>query len=343
MTARFPDAAVLAFAPNRVVLGVGPFTRAGHRLPDRPAFYAPDFFLDDPAPWHHPAEWRELSLDELRRQVGPERTMPALEWQAPDRAAYETTFAEIGRRLGDGTLLKAVPVVATGACLETDDPDLGPALLARASAMPAGSALYGLWTDGTGVVGATPEHLFRRNADGTISTIAVAGTYPPGESDALRADPKELAEHRSVVEDITSQLAPLGAVSTGPLDVLELPHMTHLKTDITLTPAGVVTFEELVRTLHPTAALGLAPRDADGALRRQLLDVTGGRGRFGAPFGFEWPDGRAICLVAIRNVQWHDRQLSIVVGGGVITESRLDREWQELELKQRAVRRMLGL
>ncbi len=343
MTPKFRDAAVLACAPNRVVLGVGPFTRAGHRLPERPAFYAPDFFLDDPAPWHHPAEWRELSLDELRREVGAERAMPVLEWQAPDRAAYETTFAEIGRRLAGGTLHKAVPVVAAAACLEADDPDLGPALLARAAAMPPGSAIYGLWSDGMGVVGATPEHLFRRNADGTISTVAVAGTYPPGASDALRADPKELAEHRSVVDDITSQLAPLGAVTTGPLDVLELPHMAHLKTDIALAPSRAVTFEELVRTLHPTAALGLAPRDADGTLRRGLLDVEGGRGRFGAPFGFEWPDGRAICLVAIRNVQWSDRRLSIVVGGGVIAESRLEREWQELELKQRSVRRMLGL
>lgn len=341
MTDRLPNAAVLQFAPDRAVLAVGPFTEAAHRDPARPAFYAPDFFLDDPAPWKHPAEWRELGLAELRALV-PAPHLPAVEWQGADRAAYERMFGEIMGRIERGTLTKAVPVSAGRGCLDADAPALGPTLLARALDSMPESSVYGLWSERAGIVGATPEHLFRIARDGIVHTVAVAGTYPAGEGAALRADHKELAEHRSVVDDIAGQLAPLGNVTVGTLDVLELPHMTHLTTDLTLVPRTAVPFERLVRTLHPTAALGMAPR-ARSVAELRALDPTGTRRRFGAPFGVEWPDGRAVCLVAIRNVQWEGRDVILAVGGGVVGASRVEREWDELALKRDSVRRMFGL
>jgi menaquinone-specific isochorismate synthase len=155
-------------------------------------------------------------------------------------------------------------------------------------------------------------------------------------------DPKEVAEHQSVVEDIATALAPLGSVQVGARELLCLPLLTHFKTDLTLHPRDAVGFDQLVRVLHPTAALGVAPRDAAPHLLRRL-DPDGGRGRFGAPFGVEWPDGRAACLVAIRNVQWRGREVTLGAGGGVIDQSRLETEWMELALKREAVKRMLGL
>lgn len=341
MTDTLTTAAVVQIAPDRAVLGLGPFTARAHRDPTAAALYAPDFFLDDPAPWKHPTAWREVGLAELRDLLS-DADVPGIEWQGADRAAYERMFAEIMRRIETGMLTKAVPVSAGRGCFSADVPTVGAALLARAIDSMPGSSVYGLWDERTGIVGATPEHLFRIERDGVIHTVAVAGTYPRGQGAALRADQKELAEHQSVVDDIAGQLAPLGEVTTGTLDVLELPHMTHLTTDLTVLPHNPVPFERLVRTLHPTAALGMAPR-ARRAEELRTLDPTGTRRRFGAPFGIEWADGRAVCLVAIRNVQWDGRDVILAVGGGVVSGSRLEREWEELRLKRDSVRRMFGL
>jgi menaquinone-specific isochorismate synthase len=216
------------------------------------------------------------------------------------------------------------------------------ALLATLVETPDASLLYGVWSGDQGMIGASPEILFRRLGNGRVETAAVAGTYPAERGTRLAADPKEAAEHRSVVDDIAAVLAPLGAVDIGPRELLCLPFLTHLKTYLFLTPSRAVAFADLVHALHPTAALGIAPRDADPDLLRRL-DAGAGRGRLGAPFGVEWPDGRAACLVAIRNVQWRGRDVILGAGGGVIAPSRLDAEWEELALKREAVKRMLGL
>ena len=75
----------------------------------------------------------------------------------------------------------------------------------------------------------------------------------------------------------------------------------------------------------------------------RALDGSVDRGRFGAPFGVEWPDGRAHCVVAIRNAQWNGPDVMIGAGGGIIEQSVLEREWAELQLKHAAVKRLLDL
>jgi menaquinone-specific isochorismate synthase len=117
--------------------------------------------------------------------------------------------------------------------------------------------------------------------------------------------------------------------------------MAHLKTDIAVAVTSPVTFGDLVRALHPTAALGVAPRSAGTELMPSLGPSE--RGRFGAPFGIEWPDGRAHVLVAIRNVQWNGPTVTLGAGAGILAESQLEREWEELRLKRSAVKDLLGL
>jgi isochorismate synthase EntC len=47
--------------------------------------------------------------------------------------------------------------------------------------------------------------------------------------------------------------------------------------------------------------------------------------------------------VAIRNVQWTGRTVTLGAGAGIIAESLFEREWEELRLKRTAVMDMLGL
>ncbi|MDH5198724.1 MAG: chorismate-binding protein, partial [Gemmatimonadota bacterium] len=183
--------------------------------------------------------------------------------------------------------------------------------------------------------------LFARHGPHKVETVAMAGTFPEERATDLPDDPKETREQAAVVDDIVAALTPLGSVVVGTRDVVRLPTMVHLKTDIAVTLNNAADFASLVHALHPTAALGVAPRSAG----QDLLPTLGPaeRGRLGAPFGVEWPDGRAHVIVAIRNVQWTGDQVTLGVGAGLIAESRLEREWTELQLKRAAVKGLLGL
>lgn len=341
MTGFLQEGFVCEYAPGRFVAGRGPFDRRATRLPDRPACYAPDFFLDDPTPWLHPAEWRELDRAALAGLLPRAPSRVEVAWTPPDRDAYARIFAQLAAAIARGPLTKAVPVILERGRAAGDGP-LVTRLLPPLLEAPDASLIYGVWSGSEGMVGASPEILFRRLENGRVETAAIAGTYPAERGARLADDPKEVAEHASVVDDIAAVLAPLGEVRVGPRELLCLPQLVHLKTDLLLTPARALGFDELVRALHPTAALGAAPRDADPGLLRRLDDGVG-RGRLGAPFGVEWPDGRASCLVAIRNVQWRGADVRLGAGGGVIAQSRLEAEWEELRLKRDTVKRMLGL
>lgn len=330
---------LLEYAPGRFVVGEGPLEARPGRAVDRVACYAPDFFLRERAPWLHPVSWREASRDTLRTEVRAP-AHPAVRWQEPDGTAYDRAFADVMARIEAGTLTKAVPIVLEPGCWATDLADVFPALLAAVLDADGPSLVYAVWSREQGMVGASPEILFTRTGD-RVDTVAVAGTYPADRADELSHDAKELREHQNVVDDISEALAPFGPVIVGPRGVLRLPGLAHLKTDLSVAVDRAVPFTALVRALHPTAALGVFPR----SVGLDLLRDTGPhrRGRFGAPFGIEWPDGRASVLVAIRNVQWERHAVLLGAGAGLVAGSRRDSEWAELALKRATVKGMLGL
>jgi len=331
---------LLEYAPGRLVVGEGPLTSRPHREPDAVAAYAPDFLLTDAAPWLHPAAWHETTRDALRDDLGT-APAPRVTWDEPDRDAYAARFTALMDRITTGTLLKAVPIVVERGTWTGRTDGIVAGLLRHALAASGPTLLYAAWTATAGIVGASPEILFVRGDARRVETVAMAGTYPDTRAGDLAADPKESREHASVVDDITAALQPLGNITVGAREVVRLPAMAHLKTDITVALHNATSFDAIVRALHPTAALGVAPRSAAPDLLASLGPAC--RGRFGAPFGIEWPDGRAHVLVAIRNVQWDGAAVVLGAGAGIITESTLEREWQELALKRASVKDLLGL
>jgi menaquinone-specific isochorismate synthase len=173
MADSFSEGVVCEYTSGRLVVGVGPFDRRAARLPDRPACYAPDFFLDDPAPWLHPADWREVSRDELRADLPAVLPRPTVRWSPPNRNAYARNYADLVAAIARGPLAKAVPVVLERGRLAGAGP-LAPALLAALLDAPDASLLYGVWSGGEGMIGASPEILFRRLENGRVETAAVA-------------------------------------------------------------------------------------------------------------------------------------------------------------------------
>jgi menaquinone-specific isochorismate synthase len=336
------DFAFIQTAPDRLFVGWGPFEQLPFRRPGRPAFFITDFFLDDPHPWRHPTSWEELSVAELAARFDDQGT-PPIEWATTYQTPFTELFESAKEAMARGDFKKVVPVLFEEGRVRTRG-DWRRYFLDRLAAVPPPMRAYGYSYQTHGMIGATPEVLFEADARG-YRTMALAGTRPLARAAELLRDAKELLEHRLVVDDIVRRLAPFGNLEVGTLGILELPSIAHLATPIRFEENSVekMSFAEMVRRLHPTAALGVSPRTAAGERWLREADRGVKRRTFGAPFGLERPDRFALAFVAIRNVQWHADRLRVGSGAGLLPESQLEREFEELRQKREQVKTLFGV
>ena len=89
-----------------------------------------------------------------------------------------------------------------------------------------------------------------------------------------------------------------------------------------------IDFKAATTALHPTPALGAFPKEA-GFTWLENYNQQMPRGRYGAPVGCLL-NNQATCIVAIRNVQWKGSQAKIGAGCGIVKESVLENEWNEI-------------
>lgn len=335
------DFAFIQTSPGRVFVGWGPFEPMPFRRPGRPAFFVTDYFLDEARPWLHPSHWDELAVGELAAMF-EERALE-VEWASPPDEQFAELFRAALDAIGRGDFKKIVPVVfEDGRLARPGFPWRH--FLARLESLPAGLWAYGWSRDGRGAIGATPEVLFRSHGRG-YTTMALAGTRSVARSDELLRSPKELREHRFVIDDIVRRLAPFGNVEVGALGIMTVPNIAHLVTPIFFVENGSerMTFADMVRRLHPTAALGVSPRSETGERWLRESDRLVQRRGFGAPFGLERDEHLALSLVGIRNLEWQGHLVRIGSGAGLLAESILDQELEELRQKRDQVKALFGL
>ncbi|HWU42882.1 MAG TPA: chorismate-binding protein, partial [Bdellovibrio sp.] len=260
----------------------------------------------------------------------------------PSQENFAETLESLLQKIRKDEIQKAVPAVFARSEQSVQINDLAQMIFSATQA-PETLFVYGFWQNGEGVLGATPEVLFDFESN-LLKTMALAGTCPKNEKaerNSLLNDAKELQEHQFVVEDLKKRLEKWGRVEMQGPQILELPTLYHLKTDIDVKCDTAPHFTELIEELHPTPALGVAPRSAD---YKWMAEFPGqeGRGGFGGPFAFIHKD-KALCLVAIRNLQWNMKETMIGSGCGIVAASELDREWRELFQKRLSVKKILGL
>ncbi|MBI4126517.1 MAG: chorismate-binding protein [Deltaproteobacteria bacterium] len=331
--------ALLKVKSGSFIAAWGPFESLSTRPHDELVFYVPDFFLDDPAPWKRPAGWCEWNVNEC-----PEKGVsPKIDWQPPSHDAFAEVFLRTEQLIQSKELTKLVPVMFEEGMITNEqqgDHRGSPLrwLLSRLGEIPKSVWPYGIWDETSGMFGATPEMLFEQSG-GFLKTMSLAGTAPIRDTNRLVSHAKEKREHDLVIEGMTDRLKSFGEVVVGAREIIEMGQLAHLKTTIDVKLKQDVSCEEVVKALHPTPALGAVPRDRGMSLLREL-DRVQQRGKFGAPFGVAWPDGRARFIVAIRALQWKGRQMRIGAGCGLVDGSTLQREWEELHLKRESVKRM---
>ena len=188
-------------------------------------------------------------------------------------------------------------------------------------------------------LGASPERLYRRKGK-LIQSEAVAGTMPRGKTkaadqqfrNALTHSAKNKHEHRFVVDAIQAHLQSLCGrlrFDAHP-SVISLGNGHHLISRFEGELKAGIKDEDVLQCLHPTPAVGGAPR-------RQALAVIRGsepfsRGWYAGPLGYVGLDW-AEFVVGIRSALVQGRKLSIFAGAGIVQGSDPQAEWDEIEHK----------
>lgn len=249
---------------------------------------------------------------------------------AMNRAAYELAVAQVRGGITAGELEKAV--LARSVHIEPDEPvDLGSLLDVLAAAHP-GAAVYCV----DGLIGASPETLVTVHS-GVVTARVLAGTAGPGEGDALAGSDKDRHEHELAVRSVTEALGPhVAALDVTEPYVLELPHLTHLATDVTARIADGSDVLALVAALHPTAAVAGTPARVALEAIHELEPLD--RGRYAGPVGWIDANGDGEWAIALRCAQLNeDGSFEAFAGAGIMADSVPELEFAETELKLRPI------
>jgi menaquinone-specific isochorismate synthase len=202
-----------------------------------------------------------------------------------------------------------------------------------------GSYDFMIQTGETAFVGRTPECLYRREGS-HVTTEALAGTG--GRAAALRKSKKEILEHDYVIQDIEAALHSVCRdIRTGHArEVVSWGSLQHLCTRFQATLREGKHDEDLLRSLHPSAAVLGFPRPAAHRVLRAY--ETFSRGWYAGPVG--WISREAAeFAVGIRSALLCGRALTLYAGAGIVMGSRPAREWQELQDKMRPFMDALGV
>jgi isochorismate synthase len=292
--------------------------------------------------------WDELArrawgIREAAREPGALRVTD----ERPDRAAWDRTVGLFAGAVGRGRIDKVV--LARRVTFRADaELDVIGALRHLAHTAPE-STTFAFVRDGTTFLGATPERLVR-TVGRAFETVAIAGSAARGHdaaedarfAAALLASEKDREEHAVVVDMLRASLGPIVEtlhVAEAPA-ILPLRHVQHLVTPDTGTTRDEGGLLALAQRLHPTPAVGGAPRDVALA----LIDEHEGfdRGWYAGPIGWLGADGDGELMVALRSGLVAGATATLFAGCGIVADSDAAREWEESRLKLRTMIAALG-
>lgn len=264
----------------------------------------------------------------------------------PDAGAWGAAVARALDAVRSGVLEKVV-LARRSAWALPHAPDAA-ALLARLGREAPGCFLALVEAGDGAFVSVTPERLLRLRA-GRIETEAVAGTRPraDGSEAALLASEKDRREHALVVDDVRTRLAPFvdGVEAGAAPQVLGLRRRMHLQTRLGGTLRAGAGALDVLAALHPTPAVGGAPREA----ARTFIAAAEGydRGLYAGPVGRVGrdADGReaADFAVGIRSALLRAGAAALFAGAGLVPGSDARAEWAEVEGKMSDLALALGL
>jgi len=283
-----------------------------------------------------------LALDVAgSRALRPESAYP--------RAAFERDVARIGDYIAAGDVFQAVlsrRQVVPGA--------VDPLRLYRyLRALNPAPYLFYLALDDVTFVGSSPEVLVRVEGE-EVTVRPIAGTRPRGatpEEDeelakSLRADAKELAEHRMLVDlgrnDI-GRVARYGTVRvTESLQIERYSHVQHLVSEVRGQLSPGYDALDVFRACFPAGTVSGAPKVRAMEIIDELEPER--RGPYAGAVGYVgWGATSMDTCIAIRSALVLKDRVVVQAGAGIVADSEPAREFAETEAKALAVLRALAL
>ena len=281
-----------------------------------------------------------------------EGSTPAAEVGPAPKAVAQSELAEGVYTGAVEKALKAIEqgayekiVLARGICLEADKPWQPLDALNRLRERFSGCFTFSFGGgQARSFIGATPERLLKiRN--GCLQTEAIAGSAPRGATageDArlarsLLESEKNQHEHACVRDSILRRLNKVGVAARAEESarLLPLANVQHLRTLIEAEVGKSVHLMDIVQEMHPTPAVGGAPRE------KAVPEIAGleqiDRGLFAGTIGWFNHLNEGEMIVGIRSALIEGKIAKLYAGAGIVEGSDPAKETRETEIKLSAL------
>jgi anthranilate synthase component 1 len=201
-------------------------------------------------------------------------------------------------------------------------------------------------------IGSSPE-TFVKCHNRQVTLRALAGTRPRGQTEEedkkltveLRADEKELAEHRMLVDLGRNDLGRIcqpGSISVGEIaTVTKYTHVMHLATEITGKLRDDKSAFEAFQSCFPRGTVSGAPKIRAMQLLSQLEPEQ--RGIYSGVVGYFDFNGNADGAIAIRSALIKDGFAHVNAGAGIVFDSKPESEYEETRNKAMSVIKAIKL
>lgn len=265
----------------------------------------------------------------------------------PGKDKYLQSIADVTQLISNNAAKKVV--IARSLALQFEQAPTSTQVLSHVKNQQPESYLFGFEYDDALFFGASPERLVKVE-NGQAYSSCVAGSIRRGQTAEedeqlgaeLLGDDKNRGEHHYVVEmivDIFEQTCNEVKVPNGP-KLLKIRDIQHLFTPVEGQLQHGATILQLVKSLHPTPALGGVPREAAMDIIRKCETMD--RGLYAAPIGWLDAEGNGEFAVAIRSALLRTDKAYLYAGGGIVAHSEPQSEYEETLVKFRPMLRALG-
>ena len=257
----------------------------------------------------------------------------------PVSSDYEKHYHTFIQSLREGKLDK---LVLSRRAIRNKDRSFSPATaFLKACRRYIRSYVYICHTPESGTwLGSTPEIILSGEGNKWY-TVALAGTQPLQNGELPRSwNKKNVEEQRLVAEYIYNQLSSFGieAREEGPYTV-RAGELAHLKSDFGFALQDGTRLGDLLNLLHPTPAVCGLPKEEASLFIRENEEYD--RRYYSGFIGYLNGEGKTDIYVNLRCMEIGTDGLTLYAGGGLLSSSTLEEEWQETEDKLYTMRAII--
>lgn len=188
------------------------------------------------------------------------------------------------------------------------------------------------------IIGTSPESLLKVKGR-QIITNPIAGTRPRGESEEadqqlaeeLLADPKELAEHKMLIDLSRTDLEQVCQTETITLTkhmlIERYQHVMHIISELTGELKPELSSIDALIALLPAGTVSGAPKQRAMQIINELEQLK--RGVYAGAVGYININGDLDLAIAIRTMIIKDQTAYVQAGAGIVADSNPKREYEE--------------